>query len=453
MTAKDTRVVAFLSGKGGSGKTTVAISMAKLLSDMGFRCQLVDFDLATNGATYFFKNQLGLGSTGILEVVLQGTRQQDPGQKPEKSADNKVNLGSLASVIDIDERLSFVPSKANLGARDAAYEDLLVGPTFLRDIVLLPLLEKARRREYDYMFIDCQAGCSASSIAAAGLADLAIIVAEADSISSDAAENLVMQLGHRMPRERRYLVNKIDIRDADTYRSMHDVFQSLNRLPPLPFDFSVRNAFGARQIPVDINEPSPLLFALFETIKYAFSEIYQAVDQYRKSHIDRLFAEFETRVQSLIDERAALQTEQNTLTEELSLERRQLTRLWSTFTSVTLLAVGSIGSLVASGIARQWIAKLLSSEFSYKIVPIILIYLSFFGFAGVRLYTRRRTRLEDIERSRNRLHKDIANVEKELDQVRSLLWTRSREYLLDSVVAGTEGRHITNRQPADDEGT
>lgn len=51
--------IAFLSGKGGSGKTTLALSMADLLCRCGVQTLLVDCDLSTNGATYFFESQLG----------------------------------------------------------------------------------------------------------------------------------------------------------------------------------------------------------------------------------------------------------------------------------------------------------------------------------------------------------------------------------------------------------
>lgn len=45
--------IAFLSGKGGSGKTTLALSMADLMSKCKIKTLLIDCDLSTNGATYF----------------------------------------------------------------------------------------------------------------------------------------------------------------------------------------------------------------------------------------------------------------------------------------------------------------------------------------------------------------------------------------------------------------
>ena len=54
------KVITFVSGKGGAGKTTAAISIAKIVADMGLPSLLIDFDLATNGASYFFRPRFGL---------------------------------------------------------------------------------------------------------------------------------------------------------------------------------------------------------------------------------------------------------------------------------------------------------------------------------------------------------------------------------------------------------
>lgn len=52
------KVLALLSGKGGSGKTTLALSIASMLSNCCLKVLLVDCDLSTNGATYFYEGKL-----------------------------------------------------------------------------------------------------------------------------------------------------------------------------------------------------------------------------------------------------------------------------------------------------------------------------------------------------------------------------------------------------------
>ena len=49
--------VSAIIGENGSGKTTLALSMASLLSRCGIKTLLVDCDLSTNGATYFYEDK------------------------------------------------------------------------------------------------------------------------------------------------------------------------------------------------------------------------------------------------------------------------------------------------------------------------------------------------------------------------------------------------------------
>ena len=53
-------ILSLLSGKGGSGKTTMALSMSVLLSECGVKTLLIDCDLTTNGATYFYEDDLSI---------------------------------------------------------------------------------------------------------------------------------------------------------------------------------------------------------------------------------------------------------------------------------------------------------------------------------------------------------------------------------------------------------
>lgn len=60
------KTVSFLSGKGGSGKTTLALSMASMLSRFGIKVLLIDCDLSTNGATYFYEEKLSSKKNQII---------------------------------------------------------------------------------------------------------------------------------------------------------------------------------------------------------------------------------------------------------------------------------------------------------------------------------------------------------------------------------------------------
>jgi len=414
------RVVTFLSGKGGSGKTTVAISSVKLLSEMGLSCLLVDFDLATNGASYFFNTRFDKNSRGISEVL----------------SDSRIPTFSSISKLPIviSENFLFVSSRTALKKRTVSYDSFKYKAENLRGQVLNPLLEWAATMKIQYVILDVQAGYSIPSEAASLVSDMVVIVTEADAISSDAADNLLIQMGSSLPPERRYLVNKIDVRDADTYRNMRNVFQSLNRLPPLPFDFAVRNAFGARQIPVDIKSPSPLLFALFETLKFAFPEIFEIIEKYRTSHVDALFEEYDNELKVLLEKKRSLEEKQIALkTNELRSRYTLLSRI-STAVGVSFVLFVTSYLLKFSGDVEtaRWINLIDQGT------PVILATFGFLTAIIIVYWSRRRfeTKLRD-EKEELSLSKNLDSINQELDRYRSLLWAQSKDYLLDAEIAGS----------------
>ncbi|KAF5423351.1 MAG: Cellulose biosynthesis protein BcsQ [Candidatus Methanocomedens sp.] len=406
------RVISFISGKGGSGKTTVAITITKLLAEMGFPCLLVDFDLATNGGSYFFKNQFTKDSKGIWETLGEASTTQ---------------LKNIP--ITISKNFYFVASRVNLNVKSESYDSINYQKDFLKKDVLIPLIHQGIEENIRYVIIDCQAGYSISSAAAVEVADMAIIVAEADSISDDAAVNLLEQLKNSLPDEKRYLINKIDVRDADTYRSMRNVFQSINRLPPLPFDFAVRNAFGARQIPIDLNNPSPLLFALFETVKYIFTEIFDKIESYKVEHIDILFEKYENKLQDLIEEKQKLEEELSEIkTRSLRMRYDLLKRsLNVTFAIIGILVVlytyqSELGGYI-------FFERIFDPIFLTAMVSMVIII-----FIYQLIGREYRAKSQDDIRERD-CSRRLKAINDDLDQVRSLLWAKSKEYLVDVEVA------------------
>lgn len=420
------RVISFVSGKGGSGKTTVAIAISKLLADMGYPCLLIDFDLATNGSSYFFKKQFTRTSKGIWEMMAETPTYKEP------SVQLRNQLRNLPFAIS--ENFYFVASRVNINVKGESYDSVSYKKESLKNDILMTLIDWATEKGVRYVLIDCQAGYTISSTAAAEVAEMAIIVTEADSISSDASDNLLIQLGHSLPNERRYLVNKVDVRDADTYRNMRNVFQSLNRLPPLPFDFAVRNAFGARQIPIDINNPSPLLFALFETAKYIFTEIFEKIESYKTEHVDSLFEKYDKELRSLLEEKQKLEQEQAEIKMSGLRSQHRLLSMGLTVATVLLMMYA------AFNVFRILLWEELGQIFDVAL-PLTIVTMAAITAVYILMSLRRRfeKRLEDETRE-GELSRRIEDINKDLDHFRSLLWARSREFLVDAEVAGETRR-------------
>jgi cellulose biosynthesis protein BcsQ len=405
------KVISLISGKGGAGKTTVAISVAKLLADIGVKVLLIDFDISTNGASYFFRNQFAPNQKGIWELMAEGQVHQTP---------------VVSAVRKLDQNFYFVASRTSLNQQGPTYDSIKYDVKYLREAILAPIIEYAKsfrfdsRSEgiigFDYVLIDCQAGFSSSSIAACRVSDMAILISEADAISSDAADNLLIQMGTSLPQERRYLITKIDVRDAATYRQMKDVFQALNRLPPLPFDFAVRNAFGARQIPINVKEPSSLLFALFETIKFAFPELYPKIESYKRAHVDNLFDQYNEQMRKLISKREMLQHELvNVKRMDLARKRRFTVLFWIVITTVagTVIYYSSRGNLTLTTVGMGTVT-ILAMWSAFRTMNDLLV-----SDSSASAETTRQ----------------IEKLTEEVDQFRSLLWARSKEYLIDSEIA------------------
>jgi len=421
MTSDRPRVIAFLSGKGGTGKTTVAIAMGQLLADMGHRCLLVDFDLATNGASYFFTKHFGPWSTGFWELLSLLRTGEEP-----------LLDDARRSITQVAPNFYFFASRVGLSRKGEPYEAIRIDSGMLRERVLKPLLVWAANiGGIEYVLIDSQAGYVVPAQAAAEAADTAIIVTEADAISSDAADNLLIQLGSSLPAERRYLVNKIDVRDAETYRTMRDVFQTLNRLPPLPFDFSVRNAFGARQIPVSLDRPSPFLFALFETLKYAFTERFEEIAAYQSVHVDSLFKDYQERMEKLVEEKHQLEQDRIDLTTSRLVRRYRLAQV-----ALTMAAAWG-AALAALPLVAQWLGlHTVIDSYLPMMLAVLVVGVSAIGMQFLQELRRETVGARKKQARQAAISERVDSINRELDQLRSLLWATSSEYLVDAEVAG-----------------
>ncbi len=402
------RVIAFLSGKGGSGKTTVAIAICQLLVQVGRRCMLIDVDLGTNGAAYFFQKEFTPVSMGIWESL-------------PKVANGEVMDGERL-VLEVASGFYFVPSRVNLKSKGESYDSLSISKDLFKERILLPLIEWAKKKEVSYILLDSQAGYTLASMAASEVAKTAIFVAEPDAISSDAGDNLLIQLGNSLPPERRYLVDKVDIRDVESYRNLRAVFESLNRLPPLPYDHSVREAFGSRRMPISLKRPTALLFALLETMPFLFPEIEVEIAEFRTQRTEDLFGEYDRQIQEILDQRKDSIRQLTTIRSGSA--RAEARRI------AILLAGGGALAGFAYGLLR--LVPGLPPATITAAVSFFSLAVAIFGYRMLR--TRYESRAEVDTQSATLLSR-IRELEGKADGIRSLLLTRSSEFLIDYAIA------------------
>jgi flagellar biosynthesis protein FlhG len=150
-----THITAIGSGKGGTGKTLIAVSLAHALAHLGERVLLCDADLGLSNAAV----HLGLSDTGDLAGLLAGA-------KTLKDAVVRVTSGPYAGF-----DLLAAPSGSGVFA-DA-------GPETVE--LLIAALEGAR--QYDRVLIDLGAGVDATVMSFAARADETLLIVTPDPAS------------------------------------------------------------------------------------------------------------------------------------------------------------------------------------------------------------------------------------------------------------------------------
>lgn len=226
--------IAFLSGKGGSGKTTLALSMANLLCKCGIKTLLIDCDMSTNGATYFYESQLVDRSHGEQTKLLSF------------SAILSGEDFSLApSIFEISPNLAFIPSVSEFSDHHLSVTVENNNRNVERTIHNFLYWVQSR---YDVILFDCQAGYTDILPVLLPLMDVDLFVLEADSISASSMRSLHLKIGKSLGRARLYQVfNKATQEEFEIYSKIVGTF--FTNIGTLLFDWKIRQAFSRAQVP------------------------------------------------------------------------------------------------------------------------------------------------------------------------------------------------------------
>ncbi|MEN6634846.1 MAG: ParA family protein [Clostridiaceae bacterium] len=226
------KILSLLSGKGGSGKTTVALAMSEVLSESGIKVLLIDCDIATHGATYFFEPRMTNKRELVSFVDLFSTKYEDVIEKG-----NSLSKGKHPLIIS--ENFTFIPSVTQFPYSYSA---------FSRKVQLKKTLE-ATHFAYDIVIFDCQAGYSELLDIIVDASDVNLLIMEPDAISSSAIRVLRSQLKSKLSCDNTYLLlSKITKEENDIYANF--TFENhYTVLPSLIFNWEVRKAFAFAKVP------------------------------------------------------------------------------------------------------------------------------------------------------------------------------------------------------------
>lgn len=158
------KILAIANQKGGSGKTTTAVSLAAALAERGRRVLLVDLDQQGNASTW-----LGFGDGGeeLLNVFL--------GMRP---------LAATVRETDI-ENLWMVPTSRIFAKADLA---LVTDPDAL--FVLRREIGRFDADSFDYMVVDCPPTLGIVTTNALVAAGAVVVPTEPTSLSTTGVANL-----------------------------------------------------------------------------------------------------------------------------------------------------------------------------------------------------------------------------------------------------------------------
>jgi len=270
--------IALLSGKGGSGKTTLALSIADLLCRCGIRTLLIDCDLSTNGATFFYEAELAKQSSNVKNGAVSFSD-----LLLEKAFQPPIPL-------EIKSNLDFFPSVQSISGRYLVREYQKENYMDLENKAF-PFFDWLRSN-YEVILFDCQAGYTELLPVLLPRVDIDLFVLEPDSISGSAMRSLHLKAGNYFGHAKLYQVfNKANAEEFEIYSKITGTF--FTNIGTLLFDWKIRQAFSRCQVPDLENTSAKFGSDLCDICKIMLmgSEYIERINKFsKKQHYKELIA-------------------------------------------------------------------------------------------------------------------------------------------------------------------
>jgi len=257
------------------GKTTVALSLAKMLSDCGIKTLLIDCDIATNGATYFFETKLERKERYLSLSSLFCSEFEHP----------------IDKMLRVDDNFWFIPSNTSFpnDSHVFPYED---SDIFVKNI-------DNCQNDFDALIFDCQAGYSKITATVLESSTTNLVVLEPDAISSSSIRVLYAQVSDLIERVKTYQIfNKITDEEYSVYRQIVGG-TTFNSLPPIKFNWEVRKAFAFAKVPEMISTNVEFGKNVFEIANILFPKFEEPLFSYTRNILSKEREELELEIKKL----------------------------------------------------------------------------------------------------------------------------------------------------------
>lgn len=232
MENKSCKTIAVVSGKGGSGKTMLTATIAKILDESGSSVLLIDADFGTAGLTYYLAlnevTNISVGLTNLFSTLEKTALHYEKVIEPLKSYNHTDFIG-------VGDHRRY---KEN-GESDFFYDYFEQFITKIKE-----------EKEYDYIIVDCRGGIDDESLTVCKSSDEIIIVAETDTTSFQATQYLVDTLYDNGVSDKLtgFFVNKVF--DDPSILIRNGVVSFKTRcLSSIPFDLDAIKSFIVGEVP------------------------------------------------------------------------------------------------------------------------------------------------------------------------------------------------------------
>ena len=239
--------IAFISGKGGSGKTSLALAYAKALSDIELKVLLIDCDMSTHGATFFMRPYIEShkkSNFSILAVddILNSSTFPPYGffNLHSNNFDKNTYDRDFNNIINVEKNFYFIPSDVSISTDK---NNKLLFTTFE------DFLTDEASELFDIIILDCQAGYSDFTRCILRNSNITLLVTEPDSVSAAANRALCFQMGLELDSIQSYqLFSKVTNEEAIHYTKT-STSSFFTNLAPVIFDWELRRTFVYLTIP------------------------------------------------------------------------------------------------------------------------------------------------------------------------------------------------------------